>query len=78
MKLVIKQGWDLEAINLVVEQLQNEENLDASLQDHALKGEFVGFRECHIFGDLVIIYRRNETILELFKIGRHQDLFKNY
>ncbi|WP_187424452.1 type II toxin-antitoxin system mRNA interferase toxin, RelE/StbE family [Campylobacter concisus] len=36
------------------------------------------FRECHVFGDLVIIYQRDDEILKLFKIGRHQDIFKRY
>ncbi|MFQ6342882.1 type II toxin-antitoxin system YafQ family toxin [Campylobacter sp. VTCC 70190] len=52
--------------------------LPAKLKDHALKGDLKNFRECHIFGDLVIIYKRDNKILSLYRIGRHQDLFKKY
>ena len=78
MRLVIKQAWNLESVHKVVEQLQTCEILDERLNDHALKGDFNGFRECHIYGDLVIVYQRDDTILKLYKIGRHQDLFKGY
>lgn len=77
-KLVKKQGWNLEKIKSVVLQLQTCEILDEKLNDHSLKGDFKGFRECHIFGDLVVIYKRDKEILTLYRIGRHQDLFKNY
>lgn len=77
-KLVKKQGWNLEKIKSVVLQFQTCEILDERLNDHSLKGDFKGFRECHIFGDLVVIYKRDKEILTLYRIGRHQDLFKNY
>lgn len=66
MRLIIKQNWDLESIHKVVEQLQTCEILDERLSDHALKGEYRNFRECHIFGDLVIIYKRDKEKLTLY------------
>lgn len=78
LKLVLKQGWDADSIQSVVTQLLNDDILDPKLKDHALAGDFKAFRECHIYGDLVIIYKRDETTLTLYKIGRHQDLFKGY
>ena len=78
LKLVLKQGWDANAIQSVVTQLLNDGILDPKLKDHALAGDYKGFRECHIFGDLVIVYKRDKEILTLYRIGRHQDLFKGY
>lgn len=78
LKLVIKQGWDKDKIQSVIEQLLNDDVLSPALRDHALQGDLQNFRECHIFGDLVIIYQRNDENLILYRIGRHQDLFKNY
>lgn len=78
LKLVLKQGWDANAIQSVVTQLLNDDILDPKLKDHALAGDYKGFRECHIFGDLVIVYKRDKEILTLYRIGRHQDLFKGY
>lgn len=77
-KLVKKQGWDLEKIKEVVVTLQTCDILEPKLKDHALLGEYKDFRECHIFGDLVIVYKRDKQTLTLYRIGRHQDLFKNY
>jgi len=46
-------------------------------RDHALRGEWVGFRDCHIRPDLVLIYRKFEpSILELSRLGSHSELFK--
>lgn len=64
-KLVKKQGWNLEKIKDIILQLQTCEILDERLNDHSLKGDFKGFRECHIFGDLVVIYKRDKEILTL-------------
>ena len=39
-------------------------------RDHALKGEWKGFRDCHIRPDLVLIYRKFEPqMLELNRLG---------
>lgn len=67
LKLVLKQGWDADSIQSVVMQLLNDDILDTKLKDHALAGDFKGFRECHIYGDLVIIYKRDETHLHSTK-----------
>lgn len=65
-------------IQKIIQLIANNEPLDAKYQDHLLKHDYAGFRECHIYGDLVIVYQRDDTILKLYKIGRHQDLFKGY
>ncbi|EOE7387634.1 type II toxin-antitoxin system YafQ family toxin [Campylobacter coli] len=57
---VKKQSWDLNTIDDVIQCLMNLDVLPTRLKDHALKGEFKDFRECHIFGDLVIIYKRDD------------------
>ena len=59
----------MEKIKEVVIQLQTHDVLDSKLRDHALIGEYKGFRECHIFADLVIVYKRDTQILTLYRIG---------
>ncbi len=46
-------------------------------KDHQLKGELRFFRECHIFNDLLVIYKieKDELILVLVDIGSHAQLF---
>lgn len=53
LKLIRKQQWDIEAIKKCVEDLAKLDILPRAYKDHALKGDFKDFRECHIFGDLV-------------------------
>lgn len=65
-----------EAFIEVLYLLLNDQPLPAKYCDHALVGEFVGFRDCHIKPDLVLIYRKvNDDILELLDIGSHSQLF---
>lgn len=78
LKLVRKQSWDIKAIQKCVEDLAILDILPKKYEDHPLKGDLKGFRECHIFGDLVIIYKRNNKEINYYRIGRHQDLFKKY
>ena len=82
LKLVKKQstskGWDLNEIDNAVSHLQNSDILPKELLDHALFGDYKDFREIHIYGDLVIVYQRNDKELHLRRIGRHQNLFKGY
>lgn len=45
-------------------------------RDHGLSGEYIGFREFHIGGDLLVIYAIKDDILRLTRIGTHSQLFK--
>lgn len=42
----------------VLGALMNDETLAARYRDHALSGEWSGFRDCHVKPDLVLIYER--------------------
>lgn len=46
-------------------------------KDHKLKGEYDGFRECHIEPDLLLIYKKEEKDLLLLclGLGTHSKLF---
>lgn len=75
---ISSEKWGIEKIREVVSILQTADILPPHLDDHPLWGEYQGFRECHIYGDLVIVYKRDDKELHLRRIGRHQDLFKDY
>ena len=61
----------------VVELLRIHKPLSVRNRDHALKGEWFGYRECHIKGDLLLVYERKEDVLMLvlINIGTHSELF---
>ena len=46
-------------------------------KDHALTGNWVGHRECHILPDWLLIYRIEDEVLvlTLARTGTHSDLF---
>ena len=48
--------------------------------DHPLKGEWSDFRDCHVRGDWVLIYRINRTAqgeeIVFVRTGTHADLFE--
>ncbi len=52
-----------------------EESLPSGAFDHALKGEYLGCREFHISGDLLVIYLLDDEVLKLIRIGSHAQLF---
>ena len=51
--------------------------LDAKYNDHPLKGEYLGCRECHITPDWLLIYEidNGELILYMTRTGTHSDLY---
>jgi mRNA interferase YafQ len=61
----------------VIEMLANEQALPEKYQDHVLKGNWTGYRECHVKPDLLLIYKleNNELTLTLVRAGSHSDLF---
>ena len=53
------------------------EKLPEKNKDHALTGNWVGHRECHILPDWLLIYRIEDEVLvlTLARTGSHSDLF---
>ncbi|MGD9655524.1 MAG: type II toxin-antitoxin system YafQ family toxin [Sulfuricurvum sp.] len=61
---------------LYVSCLLKKEVLPKEALDHPLQGEYSDFRELHISGDLLLIYRVIDDTLELIRLGSHSQLFK--
>jgi mRNA interferase YafQ len=61
----------------IIKLLSEEKPLLPKHKDHALKGYFAGYRECHIRPDWLLIYKIDKQILTLVLIrtGTHSDLF---
>lgn len=77
IKLIQKQGKNLNKLYAAVEKIANAENLDKKYRDHILSGDYEGFRECHIEPDWLLIYKidDDDIILFLSRTGSHSDLF---
>ena len=76
-KLAKKRGLKMEALAEVVTLLAKGEALPEKNRDHALTGDWVGHRECHIQPDWLLIYRMegDVLVLTLARTGSHSDLF---
>ena len=64
-------------IEQVIDLLASGKKLPASYQDHRLNGELAKYRECHIKGDLLLIYKieKENLVLLLVNIGSYSRLF---
>jgi len=56
--------------------LSQERTLPAEALDHALTGEWADYREFHISGDVLVIYRIEDDSIKLVRIGSHSQLFR--
>ncbi len=76
LKRARKRGLDISLLEEVVDMLQNDIRLEDKYRDHELKGNFKGFRECHVQPDWLLIYLKEEDVLTLTLVdtGSHADL----
>ena len=76
-KIIIKRGYNISPFEEVLNLLREEKPLPERYNDHSLKGDFTGHRECHITPDWLLIYKKeNDMItLSLTRTGTHSDLF---
>lgn len=76
-KLAMKRSMQIELLEEVIAMLAMGETLPDKHKDHALTGNWVGHRECHILPDWLLIYRIEDEVLvlTLARTGTHSDLF---
>ena len=75
--LAKKRGLDVQLLEEVIDLLLQEKPLEPKHKDHALTGNYIGFRECHIQPDWLLIYAVNKKklVLTAARTGTHSDLF---
>ena len=76
-KLAMKRGLDIGLLDDVIRRLAGGELLAERYSDHALTGNWKGYRECHIQPNWLLIYRieKDVLVLTLQRTGSHSDLF---
>ena len=76
-KVAIKRGNNSSLLKEIVTLLAEGKPLPENNRDHALTGNWSGYRECHITPDWLLIYKiyENSLILTLTRTGSHSDLF---
>lgn len=78
LKTAKKRGLDISLLGYVVDRLLQGIPLETNYRDHALSGNYKGYRECHIQPDWLLIYLIEDDVLTLTLVdtGTHSDLFK--
>ena len=76
-KLAKRRNMKLQILKDVVTKLANGEQLETKYRDHALSGDWIGHRECHLLPDWLLVYRIKDDVLvlTLTRTGTHSDLF---
>jgi mRNA interferase YafQ len=76
-KLAKKRGFDITLLDVIIQTLLEEKPLDPKHRDHPLIGDYIGFRECHILGDWLLVYvvDKGQLVLTASRTGTHSDLF---
>ena len=59
--------------------IANDDPLGPEWLDHPLKGDWSGYRECHVGGDFLLIYRVDDSatpgVIVFIRTGTHAQLF---
>ena len=67
----------VEKLDNAIESLRNGQELHISFKDHALQGKLSDYREFHLSGDLLVLYKLHKELglIEIVSIGSHDDFF---
>jgi mRNA interferase YafQ len=76
-KAIPRHAKDLDSlVATIVTLLLSDQPIGASHRDHALSGDWAGYRECHLKPDLLLVYRKADAnTLRLARLGSHSELF---
>lgn len=79
LKRIKKRNLPENELWTVVEMLRSRMPLPPKYRDHALVGNLRGRRECHIRPDWLLVYRIDETAVELIlmRTGTHSEALRN-
>ena len=79
LKKALKQGKDLNKLQIVVDKLAFREELEPKYKNHNLINDkyYTDCKECHIESDWLLVYKydNNELILLLINTGSHSEVF---
>lgn len=60
----------------ILEFLLADKSLPEKNCDHALSASWIGYRECHVKPNLLLIYKKSDqNTLRLARLGSHSELF---
>ncbi len=75
LKRVTRRGYNLSHLFAILTLLVNDEPLPSSANPHPLRGDYIGYLECHIQSDWLLVYKVTDDEVVLARTGTHADLF---
>jgi mRNA interferase YafQ len=66
----------MDVLRVTMGRLIHRRRLEHNQKDHALKGEWVGYRECHLSDDWLLVYRIAANEIYFARTGAHTDIFE--
>lgn len=68
---------DFKTLKNIIELLLEQKVLDEKYKDHLLKGNWNGYKECHIKPNWLLVYKIdfNTNTLNLARLGTHNQIF---
>ena len=77
LKRMKKRGKSRDELEKIIQLLAEDEPLPSRCRPHKLSGQWIGYWECHIEPDWLLVYDLDapET-LTLVATGSHSDLFR--
>jgi len=71
-----KQNKNMNKLVAILRLLVNQDELPARNRNHALSGNLIGYRECHIEPDWLLIDRIDDQKIVFERTGSHSELFR--
>jgi mRNA interferase YafQ len=67
---------DYETLEYLFGLIQADVPLPEAFREHALRGDYAGFTECHVDADWLLIYRVTRNRVVFHRTGTHRELFR--
>ncbi len=70
------RGYNMDVLRVTMGRLIHRQRLERRQKDHPLKGEWVGYRECHLSDDWLLVYQIKGNAIFFARTGTHTDIFE--
>lgn len=77
-KKILRNKKVLNSLQEVISILAQNKILDKKYHNHFLKGNYQEYQECHVYPNLLLIYKidNNRLILFLIRVSSHSEIFE--
>ena len=75
LKLQHKRGKSIHKLEDITVFILENGDAPEHCRPHDLVGNWVGYRECHIEPDWLLVYTVTDELVTLYRTGTHADIF---